>query len=389
MKIDELIITRIKEAAKIYDVVADFVKLRKTGVRYTGLCPFHEDRHDGNFVVYPRGNCYKCFACDAKGGPVEFLMAHEGLSFLDAIRYLGKKYNIDTDMVDFDYTPPPARNEPPPMPMLVLPMRMVTCREDNDNSEFVSWLRGLNWDSSQRRRVEEMLKDYHVGYSKQGMTIWWQIDERMQVRTGKMMRYKTDGHRDKDTRYNFDFIHSRLFKDEKHPEFDVEKLEIKQCLFGLHLLNYYKQNGVEQTVNLVESEKTALIMAIAYGNHEKSVWMATGGLEHLTRERLKPLIEQHRHIVCWPDRDGIAKWQMRIESLNYDRITLNTKPVTEWWKPEDGEKADIADVVIRMIQTKRIYKTVDDVVEDLPQLKKLHAKLNFEIENDREAEDGG
>ena len=94
-RIDDYTIQRIKETAKIYDVVSDFIQLRKSGVRYTGLCPFHQDRHMGNFVVYPKKNVFKCFACDAKGGPIEFIMKHEGLEFLDAIRYLGRKYNID------------------------------------------------------------------------------------------------------------------------------------------------------------------------------------------------------------------------------------------------------------------------------------------------------
>lgn len=378
--IDEYTITKVKDAADIYDVVSDFVTLRKTGVRWTGLCPFHEDRHDGNFIVYPKKNVFTCFACEQKGGPVEFVMKYLKLSFGDAIRYLGKKYNIDVDMREIDYTPPAARPLPPPLPMLVLPMSMVQAREDLTGSELVAWLRALNWDASQQMRIDEALRDYHVGYSSlHGMTIFWQIDELGHVRTGKMMKYKADGHRDRDSRYNFDFIHAKLFKDARFTEFDANKVELKQCLFGLNLLNKYKEIGVEQTVNLVESEKTALIMAIAYGNHAKSIWMATGGLQNLTREKLQPLIAQKRNIVCYPDRDGIERWKLRAESLRYDRITLKTEPVTKWWKPEDGEKADIADVVVRMIQTKRIYKTADEVVEDLPVLKGMKEKLNLEV----------
>ena len=85
-KIDDHTILRIKEAADIVDVVGDFVKLKKSGVRYLGLCPFHDDKRLGSFVVYPKGNVFKCFKCDAKGGPVEFIMKHENLTFPDAIR---------------------------------------------------------------------------------------------------------------------------------------------------------------------------------------------------------------------------------------------------------------------------------------------------------------
>ena len=113
-KIPDEIIKLIEATAKIQEVVGDFVQLRKTGVRYTGICPFHDDRHDGNFIVYPKDNCYRCFTCDAKGGAINFLMNNPNIkmTFLEAVRYLGKKYNIETDNIPFDYVPPPL---PPPL----------------------------------------------------------------------------------------------------------------------------------------------------------------------------------------------------------------------------------------------------------------------------------
>ena len=105
-KISDDIIRAVTDAAKIEDVVGDFVTLRKAGVNMTGICPFHDDKHDGNFIVRPstisesnHGNTYRCFVCDAKGGPVQFLMQAEHMTFPDAIRYLGKKYCIDVDNV--------------------------------------------------------------------------------------------------------------------------------------------------------------------------------------------------------------------------------------------------------------------------------------------------
>ena len=356
-KIDDLIIRRIKETADIVDVVGDFVKLKKSGVRYLGLCPFHKDKHLGSFVVYPKGNVFKCFCCDAKGGPVEFLMKHENLSFLDAIRWLGKKYSIETDMQDFTYTPPPPRPKPAPLPMLALPMAMVErCETGREQNTLVNWLRtGIQWDAVQRRRIDEVLKAYHVGHAKHGHTIFWQIDEQGRVRTGKMMLYKSDGHRDKVSRFNFDWIHAALYRSTKYPQYDDSKMEMHQCLFGLHLLNAYKHDHIDQTIHLVESEKTALIMAIAYGNHSAQMWMACGGLENLTSEKLKPLFEQHRRIVLYPDRDGIDRWRAKLENLHYDRMHLNAEPVLQWWREEDGPKADVADVVVRIINNDKSH----------------------------------
>ena len=155
-----------------------------------------------------------------------------------------------------------------------------------------------------------------------------------------------------------------------------------QTLFGMHLLNAYKRKDIEQTVNIVESEKTALLMAIAYGNHTNQVWMACGGIENLTRERLKPLIDQHRSIIVYPDRDGIDRWRQKVEALHYDRILLDAKPVTEWWCEEDGPKADIADVVVRMLnEAPPPPKTIEEVREQVPTMAPLIDKLNLTIDN--------
>ena len=92
--IDQPTIDRIMDAAQIYDVVSDFVTLRKRGVNYVGLCPFHDDKTP-SFYVSPAKNLCKCFACGKGGNPVHFIMLHEQLSYPDALRYLAKKYHIE------------------------------------------------------------------------------------------------------------------------------------------------------------------------------------------------------------------------------------------------------------------------------------------------------
>lgn len=82
------------DAAQIVDVVSDFVTLRKAGVNYKGLCPFHDDRTP-SFVVSPSKGLCKCFACGKGGNAVHFIMEHEQLSYPDALRYLARKYNIE------------------------------------------------------------------------------------------------------------------------------------------------------------------------------------------------------------------------------------------------------------------------------------------------------
>ena len=383
-KIDKITIEKLMDAAKIEEVIGECLGkyephnpngLKKSGVRYKALCPFHDDKSMGSFIVYPKGNCYKCFSCGAKGGVIEFLMEHEKLSYPDALRWLGKKYSIPVDdvPVDWTYTPKPA---PPPLPTLHLPMGMVERTEKTDGDLLVHWIKtGINWDYIQRKRIDEVLKDYHVGHGKNGHTIFWQLDDRGEVRTGKMMKYKPDGHRDKQASWNFDFIHSALFRDKRLPQWDEDKQEPCLTFFGMHLLNRYPH----ATVNIVESEKTAVLMAIAYGNHATQVWMACGGLEMLSRERMKPIIDQGRNVVLYPDRDGIAKWKAKAKQIGYDQIHVDTDPVLKWWRERDGDKADIADVVVRILNERKPMTSIEEVKAEMPQAAPLIDKLNLKI----------
>lgn len=94
--IDQVTIERIQDAARIVDVVSDFITLRKRGANYVGLCPFHDD-HSPSFYVSPAKNICKCFACGEGGAPVHFIMKHEQLSYYDALKYLAKKYHIEVE----------------------------------------------------------------------------------------------------------------------------------------------------------------------------------------------------------------------------------------------------------------------------------------------------
>ena len=92
--IDQPTIDRILDAAQIYDVVSDFVTLRKRGVNYVGLCPFHDDKTPSFYVSPAKGLC-KCFACGKGGNVVHFIMEHEQMSYPEALKYLAKKYGIE------------------------------------------------------------------------------------------------------------------------------------------------------------------------------------------------------------------------------------------------------------------------------------------------------
>lgn len=92
--IDRATIQRILDAADIVDVVKDFVTLKKAGVNYKGLCPFHNEKTP-SFIVSPAKQLCKCFSCGKGGGVVHFVMEHEQMTYPEALRWLARRYGIE------------------------------------------------------------------------------------------------------------------------------------------------------------------------------------------------------------------------------------------------------------------------------------------------------
>ena len=87
-------VNRILDTAQIVDVVGDFVTLKKRGANYLACCPFHNEKTP-SFSVSPSKGIYKCFGCGKSGTAVGFIMEHESLSYVEALKYLAKKYHIE------------------------------------------------------------------------------------------------------------------------------------------------------------------------------------------------------------------------------------------------------------------------------------------------------
>lgn len=91
--IDEVTKQRIIDSADIYEVISDYVALKKRGVNYVGCCPFHNEK-TGSFTVSPAKGIFKCFGCGKGGDVVHFVMEHDQLSYYDALRRLAERYHI-------------------------------------------------------------------------------------------------------------------------------------------------------------------------------------------------------------------------------------------------------------------------------------------------------
>ena len=385
--INELTIRRVEDAANILDVMTELgfdLKPKQGGKEYECLCPFHEDRHLGSFFVNPRKNIYHCFSCNAHGGPVNFLIEHEKMTFPDAIRWLGRMYGVEVEGSErFAVSKRQPHQPPPPLPMLTLNYDYIKHYQQNlDQDILVQWLYSLPWDSAQLARIPQMLKNYLVGttHDNGDFTIFWQVDEQGRVRSGKMLKYRTNGHRRKDVQYNSDWIHSRL---RRAGRYDDSKIEFRSTYFGMHLTGLCP----DADINIVESEKTALIMAIAYGDMKRSLWIACGGKGYINREKMKPLIDTGRHIVLYPDKDGVEEWKQLASMIGYKHLTVNSDYLTKYWSPSDGDKADIADLMVRWLyegaarrpksEAKRPSSVLDEMIAVNPNLKTLISKFDL------------
>jgi len=392
--IDKLTEDKIKDAASIVDVMGDFYDLKKKGVNYQCLCPFHDDRHIGSFVVSPRKNTYSCYACGAHGDAIEFLMAKQGLSYPDALRWLAKKYSIvipDDEKESWSdrlnaiiekAKQAEARrlSERQQPKTLYLPLETpAEMMKQTGSSDLVRWLYSLPWNDDQRGRLPKMIKNYAVGVSRDGLSVFWQIDEQARVHTGKMMRYKADGHRDKDSQYNFDWVHAKLFRQKVYNE---EEYDYETCLFGQHLLPFCPK----AQIHLVESEKTALIMATYHGGMMNHLWLATGGLQFFDRKHIQVLIDQDRDIVVYPDKDGLKAWSDRtlqlINETGYKKLKINPTIISSQWQSCDGPKADIADITIRQMTNdvkRKGLQVLKDIIAEHPVVGSLVEKFDLEI----------
>lgn len=198
-------------------------------------------------------------------------------------------------------------------------------RSHSPNSNFWHWFSNdvaskLGLSSEQVLRVYD---DYLIGATRKGNVIFWQIDHKGQVHGGHIMQYRIDGHRN-----GFQgWTHIPLIKVGLLPP----DWQLYQCLFGQHLLS----KCPDTHVCLVESEKTALIMA-AY--QPQYLWLATAGSGGLSAEKLECL--KGRHVTLFPDSGCYEKWSCQMQLTT--GILYNISSRLECYQPN----TDLADLLM-------------------------------------------
>jgi DNA primase len=159
--IDRSTIERILDAAQIVDVVQEFVPLKKRGVNFLGLCPFHNEKTP-SFTVSPSKEIFKCFGCGKVGNSVNFVMEHEHLTYPEALKFLAKKYHIE--IVEKELTQEELEKQNERESLLVV--SSYASRQFTENlfhaDEGISI--GLTY-FKERGFRQDTLKKFEVGYS--------------------------------------------------------------------------------------------------------------------------------------------------------------------------------------------------------------------------------
>ena len=158
--IDRITIERIMDSVEIVDVIQDFVTLKKRGVNYVGLCPFHNEKTP-SFTVSPSKGIYKCFGCGSGGNAVNFVIEHEHLSYPEALKFLARKYNIE--IVEKELTAEEVEQKNQRESMLIISKFAAGNFHENlfKHQEGISV--GLSY-FKERGFRHEILKEFSIGY---------------------------------------------------------------------------------------------------------------------------------------------------------------------------------------------------------------------------------
>ncbi len=276
------------------------------------------DVENNEYLAAEVGKCSRLQKCNYHYPPKDYFEDVEALSGKSQENYQGIKIPHKLHIPNFT-----EKDNLPPS-LIEQDLFLQSLRETSENNFLAFLEKALN-----KEAVIALKNKYQIGTSKKwkGATIFWQIDQNNNVRTGKLMLYnKNTGKKSK-----INWVHSVL---------KLEDYNLKQCLFGLHLLNSDKTKAVA----VVESEKTAIIASIAF---PEFIWMATGGLTNLKSDVILPLA--NRKVILFPDAGCYTKWSDKIKDLPPNIHYHISELVEEKSSAEEKNDGwDIADYILRI-----------------------------------------
>lgn len=234
--------------------------------------------------------------------------------------YFGTPKGDYTNTYEVKFTPPP------PTSYHSFELVKQSGRNFKENN-FIQFLKTLFSED----KVKTAILKYLIGTSKlwNGATVFWQIDNKQNVRHGKIMLYNPDkGKRAKDA-------NGKAYINSVRSTLKLKDFNLKQCLFGLHLINETET----RTVAIVEGEKTAVIMSLFKPEY---VWLATGSKQGFKYEMLKPL--KGFKVIAFPDKSEYTDWLDRAMQLKDFGFDISVSDFLE--KTAYANGTDLADIYI-------------------------------------------
>jgi hypothetical protein len=341
-------------------------------------CPFcGKGNRDGKFVPYrgftDRGHCYSCGKYSPIGKHIcpgchlvksfnryidtensnQYLSDEVGKCLYCDYHYPPKQYFEDTK----NGTPQPKQSTkqaptvqtpaPPREPSFIDANIFKKTFRNYEGNNFVKYLINLFGEEI----TSQLIAKYFIGTSKHwlGSTIFWQIDTNGKIRTGKIMQYDAiTGKRIKEPFSHIDWVHTVL----KQPGF-----ELKQCLFGEHLLK-----DISKPVAIVEAEKTAIIASVYLPGF---IWLSCCEKDGLSLEKCSVL--KGRTVILYPDLSCFELWKGKAKELSDrmpgTRVNISDLLETNASEAEKEQGLDLADYLIRFELQKFITESKPPQVE--------------------------
>lgn len=352
----------ILDAARIDEVVGDFVILKKRGANYLGLCPFHQEKTP-SFIVSPAKGIFKCFGCGKGGDSVSFLMEHEHFDYVEALRYLAHKYNIE--IREQELTPEQLQKESDRESLYHITRFAAEYFVKNLWETEEGRAVGLSY-FRERRFTDEMIRHFQLGYSSES----WDGFTRTALKSGYDKKYLIESGltiEKESTGKLFDRFRGRVV-------FPIHSLSGRVLGFGGRILVNDKSKA--KYVNSPESDiyhKSQVLYAIPFAKREivskDMVYMVEGyadvismhqaGITNvvsssgtsLTEEQIRILSHFTRNLTLLYDGDpaGIKASLRGIDMVLAKDMNVRVVLLPDGQDPDDYAKVHSTEEILRYL----------------------------------------
>lgn len=353
----------IIEAARIDEVVGEFVSLKKRGANYLGLCPFHQEKTP-SFMVSPVKGIFKCFGCGKGGDSVTFLMEHEHYDYVSALRYLAQKYNIEIQ--EQELTPEQSRAESEKESLYQVTgyaaeyfVKKLWESEEGQNI-------GLSY-FRERRFSDAIIKQFQLGYCSES----WDAFTTEAIKNGYDKKYLVQSGltiEKEETQKLYDRFRGRVI-------FPIHSLSGRVLGFGGRILindktkakyvnspesDIYHKSNVLYAIPFAKREIVARDMAYMVEGYADVISMHQAGITNvvassgtsLTEEQIKLISHFTKNLTLLYDGDpaGIKASLRGIDMVLAKDMNVRVVLLPDGQDPDDFAKAHSTEDILKYLQ---------------------------------------